>query len=367
MLNGTVRAIDALVLINLSLIAGLMLLFLYLLFAKMAVNRRTRRMDEILGTFRDRSESSGIMQFLQTGFVSRQLKSGSALRREAIQDLLLQRLLSTKSKAEERRILEFADQQYAPVYREALKSRKWSKRMNALFCIERFRMKALAPEMKALLKASECTDIERFCIYRAFATFGLKDDVVPYLMQREAAYSDKQLMHLLLPLPDEALEELVAEFRRLPLRVQRCLVDVLRIRNTRSSAVLGLLEDRLFAEDSELRIRCLHSIANFGYMSPQAVERFMTTIEQATADSPSERLMQAKLMGSIREERYMPFLERLMGDTDHLVRQQAGESLSRYKSGWDALRRISLTHPDRFAADMASETLERKSYEREII
>lgn len=367
MIRGTDRALDILVVVNLSLIAGLLLLFLYLLFNKLATNRRTRRMDEFIGTFSDQGESSEIMQFLQTGFVSRQLISGSALRREAIQDLLLQRLLATKSQAEERRILEFADQQYATAYRKALKSRRWSTRMNALFGIERFRMIALAPDLKELLNASRCTDNERFCIYRTFAVFGLNDEVVSYMMRDASSYSDKQSMHLLLPFTDEALEELVSDFRRLPLRIQCCLVDVLRMRNARSNAVLDLLEDRLFAEDAELRIRCLHAIANFGYMSPQTVERFMARIEQETADSPSERLMQAKLMGSIREERYMPHLERLMGDSDHLVRQQAGESLSRYKSGLDALRRISLTNPDRFAADMASETLERKMYEREVI
>lgn len=367
MLSGTDRALDVLIIINLSFIGGLLLLFLYLLIAKITVNNKTRRMDELLGTFMDQSESSGIMEFLRTGFVSRQLKSGSPLRREAIQDLLLQRLLATKSKAEEQRILEYASLQYASAYRAALKSRRWSKRMNALFAVERFRMKALAPDLKELLKASKCTDTERFCIYRAFAAFGLKDEVVPYLMQNAASYSDKQLMHLLLPLADAALEELVTEFHLFPLRLQCCLVDVLRMKNARSSAVLDLLEDLMFAEDAELRIRCLHAIGNFGYMSPRAVERFMARIEQENADSSPERLMQAKLMGLIREDRYMPHLERLMGDSDHLVRQQAGESLSRYKSGLDELLRISLTNPDRFAADMASETLERKAYEREVI
>ncbi|MBW7476690.1 hypothetical protein K0T92_18390 [Paenibacillus oenotherae] len=365
MISGIVRAINVLAVINLALIAVLMLLFLYLLFAKIAGNRKKRRLAEFIGVSQSQSEASGILQFLQTGFVSRQLKAGSALRQEAIQDLLLQRLLATKSKTEEQRILAFAALQYASVYRAALQSRRWSKRMNALFGIERFRLKDLVPDLKELLQAPKCTEHERFLIYRAFAVFGLKDEVIPHLMQSEASYSGEQLLQLLLPFSDDALEQLCLEFHLLPLPIQRCMVDVLRLRNARSNVVLGLLEDHLFADDAELRGRCLHAIANFGYMSPGAVERFMARIEDESADSSSERLMQAKLMGMVREERYLAHLERLMSDSDYSVRQQAGESISRYKSGFDVLRRISITSSDRFAASMASETLERRSYERE--
>lgn len=365
MLGGAARAIDVLTVVNLAHLAGLVLLFLYLLFAKLSGNRKSRRIAEFINVSQSQSEASGILQFLQTGYVSRQLKAGSALRREAIQDLLLQRLLATRSKTEEQRILEFAELQYAAAYRDALKSRRWSKRMNALFCIERFRMKSLIPELRDLLKSPKCTENERFLIFRAFAVFGPKDEVIPYLVQSEALYSDKQLLHLLLPLANEGLEELGGAFHQLPIRLQRSIVDIFRMHNARSQAVLNLLEDRMIAEDDELRIRCLHAIANFGYMSPQATERFLARIEQGTTASSSERLMQAKLMGTIREERYLPHLERLIGDPDYLVRQQAGESLSRYKSGLVTLQRISLTSPDRYAADMASEILERKSYERE--
>lgn len=347
-------------------ITGLVLLILLVgllmyLSARKAMNnkhtdRYNRRLQQLLGT------DSALQVFLETGKEARTLNV-SVNRRSPIFEAMRVRLSISRTELERSRIYEYARNHFHDYYAGLLKKRRWSTRVNALLELELFGMTSLQEELVARLGQKNISDQEKFLILRIFAGFQMKE-LLPYLKDEASSLSESQLLQLLLPLQSTLQEIILAEFSVYPLRVQCAMVDALRLRNERSAAVLTLLETLLGSEEPGLRLRAIHAIANFGYISPEGESRLMTSLLQPqTGYSWDERQALAKLMGSIREEHFLPVLLGFLGDESYPVRQTASDSLSRYKSGEEQLKNAAHHHPDRFAREMAEETLERKRYE----
>jgi hypothetical protein len=163
------------------------------------------------------------------------------------------------------------------------------------------------------------------------------------------------LFHLEMPL----LDKLIVKFAQCPLPLQENLIDILRIRNERTYAFLHLLERLLETDQTELRIRALKALSNFGYMSPEGLQLISGTLERWKNRSWQEKLMAAKLMGSVRDTVFLPHLHGMMGDESYLVREAAAAAISRYKNGAEWLRFIYAHHSDRYARDMAHVALKK--------
>ncbi|QSF42488.1 HEAT repeat domain-containing protein [Paenibacillus tianjinensis] len=318
--------------------------------------RYNRRLQQLLGT------DSGLQVFLETG-VEPRLLNVSVNRRSPIFEALRVRLSISRTELERSRIYEYARNHFHDYYAILLKKRRWSTRVNALLELELFRMDSLREELVELLGKRKLSDTEKFLILRIFASFQMKE-LLPFLQDEASSLSESQLLQLLLPLQSSMQEVILTEFSAYPLRLQCAMVDALRLRNERSAPVLTLLESLLGSEEPTLRLRAINAIANFGYISPESESKLVASILQPQTDySWNERQALARLMGSIREEHFIPILLKFLGDESYPVRQTASDSLSRYKSGEEQLQSAALHHPDRFAREMAEETLERKRYE----
>jgi hypothetical protein len=346
-------------------ITGLVLLILLVslliyLSARKAINnkhtdRYNRRLQRLLAT------DSALQVFLETGEVSRILNVRKD-RRSPVFEALRVRLSISRTEHERALIYEYARNHFHDYYARQLKNRRWSTRVNALLELELFQMDTMRKELSELLGKTKPSDTERFLILRIFASLQMKE-ILPYLKEEASSLSDSQLLQLILPLQSALQEVILNAFHVYPLRVQCAVVDALRLRNERSALVLSHLESLLDSEEPDLRLRAVNAIANFGYISPEGESKLLELLQTQTGISRDERQALARLMGSIREEHFLPVLLEFLGDESYPVRQTASDSLSRYKSGEEQLRSAALHHPDRFAREMAEETLERKRYE----
>lgn len=345
---------------GLVLVSILVCLLFYLSVRKAMNNKHTdrynRRLQLLLGT------DSALQVFLETGKEPRRLNF-NVDRRSPIFEALRVHLSISRTELERSRIYEYARNHFHDYYARLLKKRRWSTRVNALLELELFQMDSLREDLVAMLGKRNLSDTEKFLILRIFASFQMKE-LLPFLQDEASSLSESQLLQLLLPLQSSFQDVILTEFSAYPLRVQCAMVDALRLRNERTAPVLSLLESLLGSEEPNLRLRAINAIANFGYISPEGESKLMASLLQTQTEySWNERQALARLMGSIREEHFIPVLLKFLGDESYPVRQTASDSLSRYKSGEEQLQSAAHHHPDRFAREMAEETLERKRYE----
>ncbi|UQZ36953.1 hypothetical protein C2I18_27515 [Paenibacillus sp. PK3_47] len=344
---------------GLVLIILLVGLLIYLSVRRAAMNKRNSRYSRGLQQLLE--QDSALQFFLETGQEPRVLNV-SPYRRSPVIEALRIHLSVSRTELERSRIYAYARKHLHDYYARLLKKRRWSTRINALLELELFRIDSLRDELIKLLGA-RLSDTEKFLILRTLAGFQM-EEVLPYLREEAYLMSDSQLLQLLLPLESAMQNAVLSEFHAYPLRVQCAMVDALRLRNERSVPVLTLLESLLDSTEPALRLSAILAVANFGYISPEGDSKLMASLQQPQSGySWSERQALARLMGSIREEHYIPVLLKFLGDESYPVRQTASDSLSRYKSGEEHLRSAAHHHPDRFAREMAEEALERKRYE----
>jgi hypothetical protein len=343
----------------------LMLIACFVCLSLLKVSERRRRALTADWTQRFLTENSRLFQYLRSGKVSRKLRFTGTMRMEALEGALIELMRTGPSTEQTAAITRFAEQHLTEHYRKRLSGGAWSVRVNTILYIEHFRMDTLADELTKIVERPKAADMERFLAMRAFAV-GSRREVIQYIIRFEPKLSDNQMLQLLNPLSVELLNELMIQFDELTLRLRLNVIDVLRIRNERTEAVLDLLERSAVCEVSEQRIRSLHALANFGFMTGAGFRALLRRIER-NEDAPwEERLMRAKAMGSVREAEFLVYLETLLSDPVYLVRQQAAESISKYKEGIRKLEYISSYHPDRFAREMADEVIERVRYERNM-
>ncbi len=362
--DGIVRVLGIAAIVLIALIA---LILFYLVERKILRARHREQVAEALEGFA--APDSPLVDYLSSGERSRRLlASGEGLRREALEEALLKRLAVSASQTERERIYAFAADYFGEEYGYLLNRRRWSDRMNVLLHIEKFQMAGMKDsilERLQQLPESAKHDDERFLLIRTLASLNA-EETFQYLDVASRRFSELQLMQTLGPLNGERLDRLIRDFDELPIRIRRCVLDTLRLGNIRTTEVLALFERCIRSEDRETRIRAFKALANFGYMTAEAADWLESSLARGEAFEWPERLMHARLAGAVREERFAAHLERLMADPAYEVRREAASSLAQYRGGMDRIARIAEEHPDRFARDMAVETLERRAYERNV-
>lgn len=346
-----------------GVISLIVLLLLYLMFRKY---QRNRRLNDVAKLTKKMSEAeSPLNQYIETGERSRRMLAKSEVEKRAIEEMLIHRLSVSRSQLEQERIVELSEHYFADTYADELRSSRWSDRINALLYIEQFRMTRLKPDLLISLNRKSCTGDERFLILRILAIFQAAE-IIDELEIAATEYSEIQLLQLVLLIRGERLEQLLEQFENYTPKLRYIIIDSLRINNIRTQEVLQLLEELVFSKDAEMRIRAMKALANFGYMSPEAADRMQQQIEQEQSVSWQERLMRVKVINSTREERFLPYLEKLVSDDSYEVRLQSAQALLRYRQGESLLEHIAANHEDRFAKEMAQEMLERRNYERNV-
>ncbi|MBB6634406.1 HEAT repeat domain-containing protein [Cohnella thailandensis] len=252
---------------------------------------------------------------------------------------------------------------FVPWYREQLRSRSWSERMNALYFIHRFRLASMQPELIRHLSGKSCSEEEKHEIFLLLADFGYEG--LPDLMGGSRELPTFLLNELMCRIvSQDKIDEYVERFEDLSAPWQSALLEAARELHLRTDKLQELLERLMSSDRPELRVKALKTLAALGHLS--SIEAFLNWLETSKKSgewdrpqSAGEKLMAARLMGSIRRERFLPHLQELIGDSAYGVRAEAARSLRQYSQGKRMLSELSVNHPDAYARSIAQEWIER--------
>ncbi|WP_339786734.1 HEAT repeat domain-containing protein [Paenibacillus sp. FSL R7-0313] len=347
-----------------SVLAFLLIIYGYILWMKYSSRRRekvkTVLMQELI------SEDSVLQRYLGQGEVKVDLLNMSGDQQSVLQQLLLQRLTQGPVEHETLRIRLLSWQVFGSSYRSVLKTGKWSERVNTLLYIEQFHMVELLPRLEDMLRVTSCTPLERFIILRIYARTGYFR-IVKELMREQYVWSDSQYLQILLLLTDSSWTRLKDHFKEVPYQVQSNIVHAIRIRDDQTEGAVVLLEKLILGEDALLRTYAYQALAQVGRGREELLKGLLLVWNESGEERQrSERLTVTQLMGTVHADAFIPRLKVMMGDPSFQIRQEAANSLARYEQGLEELRDTAVNHPDRYARQIAEETLERMQYGRKM-
>lgn len=145
-------------------------LFVYLIVQKTIENEKRRKINEYKELYQ-----KVVFRYLNEGVGEGELACRSSLKQQALMELLehFSRVLASKHIQE--RIRQFVETHFQKTIREQLMHRRWSVRMNALFLIEDFRMKAMINDIKRLYHSRKLTKSEEVQILKIYAILDYRD------------------------------------------------------------------------------------------------------------------------------------------------------------------------------------------------
>lgn len=257
----------------------------------------------------------------------------------------------------------FVEQYFVPRYRKRLFHSRWSVRMNTLYFIDLFKIDMMQDDLLKLLKSKKSSPEERYQIFLILAGFEY-----PYLLdlikvsKRLPPFLFNDLMSRLIT--SDNFESYVQNFNDFSFEWKLSIIDIFGKKNLRSLKLQELLEGLLNDNNREIRLKAAKTIASLEYISsPDLIIRILDgnfqKKEWQDPQSINERMMMARLMGSIREERFLPYLKLLVSDKGYIVRSEAARSIRKYRDGKKILLSITTSHPDNYARNIAKEWVER--------
>ncbi|GAS84859.1 HEAT repeat domain-containing protein [Paenibacillus amylolyticus] len=362
--SNTDWLVDVVSLICASVMLLLLVIYGYILWTKYSSRRRekvkTALVQELL------AEGSVLQRYLDQGEIGVELLNMSGDQQGVLQQLLLQRLAQGPEEHEILRIRLLSWQVFGGSYRSVLKNGKWSQRVNTLLYIEQFHMVELLPRLEDMLRVSSCTLLERFIILRIYARTGYFR-IVKELMREKYVLSDSQYLQILLLLTESSWTRLKEHFKDVPYQVQSNIIHAIRIRDDQTDGTVALLEKLILGDDVQLRICSYQALAHVGRGREDLLKGLLLIWnEHGEERQRSERLTVTQLMGTVHADAFIPRLKVMMGDPSFQIRQEAANSLARYEQGLEELRDTAVNHPDKYARQIAEETLERMQYGREM-
>jgi len=347
-----------LILVTLFFFLLLILMYVYLIWRKFKniqyQNRKTAWLEQHL---------EEIEMYLITGEGASSFIPSTHFQFEALEDFFSEYLSNFKTESDFNPMKTFVDQYFVRRYRKRLFHSRWSVRMNTLYFIDLFKIVMMQDDLLKLLQSKKCSAEERYQIYLLLANFEyaylhdlikVSKGLPPFLL--------KEMMSRLI-IPDN-FQSYVQNFYDFAYEWKLSILDVFGDKNLRSLKVQELLEGLLTSNDREMRVRAAKTIASLEYISsPDVIIRILDENfqkkEWQNPQSMSEKMMLARLMGSIREELFLPYLKLLISDQGYIVRSEAARSIRKYKNGREILLVITAEHPDNYARNIAKEWLER--------
>ncbi|AZN43289.1 HEAT repeat domain-containing protein [Paenibacillus albus] len=348
----TSHAVLSLAMFTLTLLILSSLVLAYITIVKARDMRLTRYMSSFA-----QKNSTLMYVYLTEGEISRAIVPHNRRTFTAVEKLLSDYLLIAHSDEIQLRAKQFAEAHFTSTYREMLQGRKWSMRMNALYHASVFGMENLQDDITRLMNSPKCTSQEHYQICKLLI-HSRRSSFIQSLIRLPGDLTAFNYRQLLSMLTNEQFDEALAQFHELPVPIQHSLVEMIGILNKYEQ--LDFLEQQLFRladstssdQSSELRIKLLKSIAQLGF-----TERAEQYSRFATSSSWEERAMAAKLFGALRRPELVEPLTELIKDRSWWVRTQAAGALLNMKEGKQLLMHIAEHDYDRFARDIAKETL----------
>lgn len=241
---------------------------------------------------------------------------------QGIEEIFLVYVKNFSNAEIQEKIKDFSNQFLKRHYQKLLESRKWSKKMNALYRVSDFQLDCLIDQCDALEKR-KLSHEEHFQLLKIYSIY-CPDRFVNKITTSAVKLSEFEYTELLIGLEFETSESLLDHFDELPIACQYSIIDTMGSRRDMDS--IPFLESQLKHEDAENRIRSLKALHEIGIALH--LEKYIPFL---TSSVWEERLMVAKLLQSLPLQTAVPYLEKLLEDESWWVRSQAVQIIGNNK------------------------------------
>jgi len=268
----------------------------------------------------------------------------------AVEHIFLSYLRNISNPIIQQKIYSFAQMNLKEYYKNELKSRNWSKKMNAMYRIADFHIKELisACEVSINYKRS----IELFQLLKIYSILE-KEKFIQEILLCNYSFSESGYKKLFSYLEVEMLQRLLEKIEILQQAAQYALIDTIAAKG--SMDVIDGLEELLANEDTEIRIRTLRGLERIGVI--RDLEMYIPFVDSTIWE---ERLMVAKLFKYAPLTYTAEHLEKLLQDSNWWVRSKAASTIIEDPRGYQRLKEFIATTNDQYAIDMANEVLEKR-------
>lgn len=281
----------------------------------------------------------------------------------ALEDFFSEYLMNYKVDSNKDPIKKFVEHFFLEEYRKRLTDRKWSVRMNTLYFFDLLKLEKVEADLLARLESSNVTHEEEYQIYILLAS--LEYEHLYELFKKSKGLPPFLLNIMLNRLVDDGnIDYYLDHFEELHQSWQLSILDLIRNKNLRSLKIVSFLENLISSETKEIRIRTLKTIANIG--SVGSIDVIVNWYEENSqredwhsSETNGERLMTARLMGMIKNDKFIPVLEQLITDSKYNVRYEAAKAIRKYKNGKERLQEMATNSPEAYTRNIAAEWVER--------
>ncbi|WP_043931425.1 HEAT repeat domain-containing protein [Bacillus sp. EB01] len=320
----------------------LFFILLYLSVRKWSANKKRRQIEDFKESY-----NPLLFEYITTGEISRKLVPRTDIEKKAVEEILARYTEILEGEEERKNLTKLACLYLTDYYRDRLKSRKWSSRMNALYYIEDFKMDSLLKDIFTLLGKKRTSREELIHSLRILASFQFIN-LYDYLNKRYTFLSEFECRNILLRLENDHFDQFTLGFHQARKELQYAVLDVIGVK--KDIRQLRFLESMYKKYNGEIRLRALKAIGSIGYVNQ--LDDYLPLVHSQKWE---ERMMAARLIGTMKDENAIGHLNGLIHDRSWWVRSQAGQALSKFPNGKALLQEIIETTEDPFAKDMAME------------
>ncbi|WP_062052479.1 HEAT repeat domain-containing protein [Bacillus sp. JCM 19034] len=233
------------------------------------------------------------------------------------------------------RIREYAQTHLRSYYEVRLKSRKWSKRMNALYHIVDFQMYSMKSIITEMLESEKRYTDDEYLQMFLFLTKADKKLFLNFIGKTEVSFTEWEYRKLVREMDEDSFAQLLQSFDELPQSLQYSMIDMIGM-NDQLQWYSFLLEI-LGSDELEIRIRAFKAFSKLTYVHEP--EQFLSYLQSPYWE---ERMLVARLLGTNHSKEVQKYLITLLADSSRLVRKEAAKSLSMHKGGKQLLQEITI-------------------------
>lgn len=267
----------------------------------------------------------------------------------AIENILLSYLKNISNPNIHLKIHSFAQIYLKAYYEKELNSKRWSRRMNAMYRIADFQIKDLISTCEVL--GEQKYSVETFQLLKIYSILE-KESFTRELLASNVTFSESEYKKLFSYLEVAMLEQLIIKIEDLQKSAQYALIDIISVKG--SMDVIESLEKLLGNDNDEIRIRILKGLDRMG-----VIRQLDTFIPFVNSPIWEERLMVAKVFKHVPLTYTADYLEILLQDSNWWVRSQAASTMIEDPKGRQKLKEFIETANDKYAIEMANEVLEK--------
>jgi hypothetical protein len=325
-----------------GIVSVLGLILLYLVLRKAMENRIRTKIENQKELY-----SEPLFSLLLNPEINRKLIPDHSIEIQAIEQLLSKYVEILEGESEKKNLYSIAELYLSNYYKAGLQSKKWSKRMNALYHIEDFNIHSLHPNVASLIRRKNATKAEKVLGLRILAFFHY-ENLLEELVTKHSTLSELDYRSILMKASNQTISECILRFHKSIPTLQKAILDILAYKN--ELKYVTFIESVFRSYSGEVRLRALKALSSIGY-----VKNISPYIPLCKSKLWQERMMVARLLGAIQEEEGLSCLIELLHDQTWWVRSQAAQSIKNYPNGIKLLKKVYQTSKDPFAVDMAWE------------